>query len=113
MKALMILALTLISLTAQSKTIVSVENDQYGQINSAVITLRGEEAKNMWDFLSKSIQYSGSFVAEDAGMGKAYLNAPGIQCVAINQGHLERSQRKVENIYSCSIEFGQNGAVKL
>lgn len=114
MKTFLVLALAFLSvINVQAKT--SVENNigQYVEKNSATITLTGEEAKKLWDFLSESLQYSGSFVSEDAGMGKFYLSAPGIKCRALNEGHLEPDNRNLDKIYSCTIEFGSNGAIKL
>jgi len=113
MKALIALSLLALCSSAFSKTMVETHISQNASQNSATITLTGEPAKKIWDFLSESIRYSGSFVTEDAGMGKAYLSAPGVQCRAINEGHLEPDQRNLENIYSCTISYGSNGAVKL
>lgn len=113
MKSILIVALTLLSLGVQAKTVVTNNVGQYPSENSASIELSGSDAKKMWDFLSENIQYSGNYISEDAAMGKAFLNAPGIHCRALNESHMEANERKLENIYKCTIEFGSNGAIKL
>ncbi len=93
----------------------TVETTQNGadSRSSARITITGEEAKKMIDYLGEVSQYTGSFVAEDGGMGKYYISGPGITCRTLNMGHVEPEDRDIDRLYSCEISFGANGSVNL
>ncbi len=113
MKSMIILALTLLSFNSFAKTVVDTQVDEFGQSTATTITLTGSEAKKIWDFLIERSQYTGSFISQDAAMGKSFLSAPGVQCQALNIGHLEGESVNLEKIYRCSLEFGENGAIKI
>jgi hypothetical protein len=92
-------------------TVDTTTNAQGG--SSASITITGLKAKKLIDYLSEVKQFSGSFVTEDAGMGKFYISGPGMTCRTTNPGHLEPVDRTPENLYRCEISFGEKGAVNL
>jgi hypothetical protein len=113
MKKLMALTALVISLGSFAKTsIVTTENGADSR-SSATITVTGKEAKKLVRYLTEVSQYSGSYVAQDAGMGKFYISAPGISCRVLNVGHLEPEQQDEDRVYSCKVSFGETGAINL
>ncbi len=109
MNKIFLILVCILSYSAIART--TVFSDLSSTAAYAQVELRGEEAKNLYEYLVVIASRSGSAVSSDYAMGRHIVQAPGVKCKAFNPDHLEPEDRTLENLYRCSIEYSKTGAI--
>lgn len=82
-----------------------------GEENAAV-TLEGQEALNLWNYLQGIREYNG-FVIEDHSAGHTHLSTPSFTCTKTNEGNFDPPKEASDpSLYTCELTINKLGLVE-